>query len=96
MRFSCVCCSAGQKNQVSVAVPQNSEQVFLPKETLLTIQQEETHTSAKLVNPGARSYYLFVFNRVVRAKDISGFRIVAPDGNPPQTEFSVCLIGYWF
>ena len=76
--------------------PQNSEQVFLPKETLLTIQQEETHTSAKLVNPGARSYYLFVFNRVVRAKDISGFRIIAPDGNPPQTEFSVCLIGYWF
>ena len=41
--------------------PNKSDQIFLPKETILTTLQGEVYTTARLVNPGTRSFYLFVW-----------------------------------
>lgn len=75
--------------------PKPEEQVFLPKGTILSVEHGELTLKAELLNPGSRGYYLFVFDKLIPSKYTNEFTIMAPEGYPPQSDFTVFMMGFW-
>lgn len=75
--------------------PASGDHVILPRGTRLVVEHDGRSFAARLVNPGARGWYLFAFDSAVPSTYTNTFVLETPDGAPPRSAFSVFMAGFW-
>lgn len=75
--------------------PERADGVILPEGSFLTVRLGGRAVRGRLVNPGARGFYLFDLESPVASQDTAEFAITSPGGYLPRAAFSVLLVGLW-